>query len=141
MQIDELKPTDYDAVFALWNGTAGMGLRSLDDSRDGIAAFLRRNPHTCFAAREGGEIVGTILCGHDGRRGYIYHTAVRESRRGNGIGQELVQAVLNALEREGIRKAALVVYENNAGGNAFWQALGFGRRTDLIYRDRTLQAQ
>ena len=93
MTIRIMSVADYDAVFALWNATAGMGMRSLDDSREGIARFLRRNPATCFIAEENGAPVGVILCGHDGRRGYIYHTAVSERLRGCGIGRALVEAV------------------------------------------------
>lgn len=138
MTIRVMHISDYDSVFALWSATAGMGMRSLDDSREGIARFLRRNPSTCFVAEQDGLPVGVILCGHDGRRGYIYHTAVAESLRGRGIGRALVEAVKSALIREGINKVALVAFAVNEGGNRFWEKLGFTARGDLVYRNLTL---
>ena len=133
-----MKPEDYDGAYALWLSCSGMGLNDLDDSRDGFESFLRRNPTTCFTAWEDGELVGTILCGHDGRRGYIYHTAVRLDCRGRGIGIELVQASLEGLKEAGIHKAALVVFSNNQDGNAFWERQGFTLREDLTYRNQAL---
>lgn len=136
--IEIMRMADYDALRELWQATPGMGLRSLDDSREGLERFLARNPNTCFAARSAGELVGCILSGHDGRRGYIYHAVVAEQARGQGLGRRLVDRALEALRAEGIHKAALVVFADNAGGNAFWEALGFTRRGDLIYRNRSL---
>ena len=102
-----MKPEEYDGIYQLWRSCSGMGLNDLDDSREGMEAFLKRNPTTCFSAWEDGKIVGSILCGHDGRRGYLYHTAVLPDYRGRGIGTELVQAALKGLEEAGIHKAAL----------------------------------
>ena len=85
-----MTPIDYDAVYQLWRNTPGMGLNSTDDSREGIERYLRRNPTTCFVAEEDGQLVGVIMAGHDGRRGYIYHTAVLQDYRGRGIGRSLV---------------------------------------------------
>jgi ribosomal protein S18 acetylase RimI-like enzyme len=116
-----------------------MGLNTTDDSREGIAKYLARNPSTCFVAEEGGEIVGVILSGHDGRRGFIHHTAVKESRRGRGIGSALVERAMGALEKEGIQKVALVVFQRNQTGNAFWEKRGFTRREDLAYRNRAIR--
>lgn len=129
---------DYEQVYALWMGSSGMGLNNLDDSREGIARFLRRNPATCLVAEEGERVVGVILAGNDGRRGYLYHTAVAPDCRHRGIGSALVQAVLDALAAEGIHKAALVVFSRNQAGNAFWEAQGFTVREDLTYRNRVL---
>lgn len=129
---------DYDRVYALWLSCAGMGLNSVDDSREGIAKYLRRNPSTSFVAEENGAIVGAILSGHDGRRGYISHTAVHPDHRGKRIGAQLVDAALAALKAEGITKVALVAFSRNEAGNAFWEKMGFTQRTDLIYRNRTL---
>lgn len=129
---------DYEQIYALWLRSSGMGLNNLDDSREGIAGFLRRNPTTCLVAQEGERVVGVILAGNDGRRGYLYHTAVAPDCRHRGIGSALVQAVLDALAAEGIRKVALVVFSRNQAGNAFWEAQGFTVRDDLTYRNRAL---
>lgn len=128
---------DYSAVYSLWLSCKGMGLNDLDDSEEGISRFLARNPSTCFVAEDGG-IVGAILAGNDGRRGYIYHTAVSPEYRERGIGRELVNAALKALEALGISKAALVVFARNEDGNAFWERLGFTPRNDLIYRNKAM---
>ncbi len=132
--------SDYENVFDLWAGTAGMGMRNLDDSKDGIDRFLKRNPDTSFVAVEDNAVIGVILCGHDGRRAYIYHTAVKNDYRRNGIGEQLVNTVINALKTVGINKAALVVFKDNKIGNDFWQSIGFTERTDLIYRNISLNA-
>ncbi len=134
-----MRPADYDAVHALWLRTQGMGLNDVDDSREGIAKFLARNPTTCFVAEEDGQLVGVILTGHDGRRGYIYHTAVDARLQRRGIGRALVEAALDALEKEGISKAALLVFSRNETGNLFWEKLGFTVRDDLVYRNRALR--
>lgn len=138
MQIIPMTIEDYDAVYDLWLHTPGMGLNTADDSREGIAAYLRRNPTTCFTAKEGDRFLGAILAGHDGRRGYISHTAVREDAQRQGVGTALVEAVLEALQVEGIRKVALVVFARNEKGNAFWEKLGFTGRDDLVYRNKAL---
>lgn len=129
---------DYDAVYALWISTPGMGLSSLDDSREGIARFLARNPACCFVALSGGVLVGVILCGHDGRRGHIYHMAVANDYRKRGIGRALLDHTLNALRAEGINKASLYVFTNNHMGNAFWESVGFAARDDLTIRGMIL---
>lgn len=129
---------DYDDVYRLWTLTEGMGLNNLDDTKTGINIFLQRNPNTCFVATFHNEIIGTIISGHDGRRGYIYHTAVSENFRKKGIGQKLVALSLSALKTEGINKVALVVFSKNKLGNLFWEKIGFRKREDLIYRDKTI---
>ena len=130
--------SDYDALHALWLATPGMGLNTTDDSREGIAKYLARNPHTCFVAEQGGQLTGAIMAGHDGRRGFIHHTCVRADRQGQGIGRTLVEAALDALQAEGIHKVALVVFDRNEKGNAFWETMGFTTREDLVYRNRAL---
>ena len=115
-----------------------MGLNDVDDSREGIGRYLKRNPHTCFAAWEEDTLVGVILAGHDGRRGFLHHTAVHPDFRGLGIGTALVEAALAALAKEDITKVALVAFERNLEGNAFWEKLGFTAREDLVYRNRAL---
>ncbi len=136
--IRTMKMEDYEEVYRLWTETEGMGLRSLDDSEEGIGRFLKRNPATCFLCRSGEKLAGVILCGHDGRRGYIYHAAVDKAFRRRGIGKALVNKVLTALEKEGINKTALVVFDSNTAGNSFWESLGFTERCDLIYRNRAV---
>jgi len=138
MTIRLMTLADYQAVYALWLATPGMGLNTTDDSREGIEKYLRRNPSTCFVANDGGRIVGVIMAGHDGRRGFIHHTAVLPEYRGQGLGRRLVDNALAALEAEGIHKAALVVFEHNQLGNCFWEKLGFTSREDLVYRNRNI---
>lgn len=137
MNIRTMTIADYDKVYALWLSCKGMGLNNLDDSCEGIERFLKRNPDTCFVA-EDGELVGVIIAGNDGRRGYIYHTAVSPDHRRKGIAKALVNAALNALRDLGINKTALVVFERNADGNAFWESAGFTPRGDLVYRNKAL---
>lgn len=136
--IRKMCSADYSAVYDLWMSCKGMGLNNLDDSPAGIDKFLKRNPETCFVALENENLAGVILAGHDGRRGYIYYTAVRPGCRGKGIGSALVEAVLAAMHREGIHKVALVVFKRNTVGNAFWERMGFTDRTDLVYRNRAI---
>lgn len=138
MNIRKMTITDYDAVYALWLSCKGMGLNNLDDSREGIERFLKRNPETCFISEDDGKIVGVIIAGNDGRRGYIYHTAVARQYRKKGIAKALVNAVLEALRGLGINKTALVVFERNTDGNAFWEKMGFIPRCDLVYRNKAL---
>jgi ribosomal protein S18 acetylase RimI-like enzyme len=118
-----------------------MGLRSLDDSETGIRRYLERNPLTCFAAEENGELAGTILGGHDGRRGYIYHIAVKSDFHNRGIGRSLIKSVENALIQEGINKVALVSFKTNVGGNRFLKACGYPIRDDLVYRNKSLNEE
>lgn len=132
---------DYEAVSGLWHTTAGMGLRSLDDSKEGIRKFLERNPRTCFVAESSLAIIGAILCGNDGRRAYIYHTAVHMEHRNRGVGAALVAAVEQSLRDMGINKVALVAYTTNTAGNAFWEHIGYTLRHDLTYRNKTLMEQ
>lgn len=138
MEIRNMTNEDYDAVYRLWLDTPGMGLNDLDDSAEGVDRYLRRNPTTCFVAVEDERIVGVIMSGHDGRRGYIHHTAVAASRQRQGIGKLLLRHALDALEREEIKKVALVVFQKNETGNRFWESCGFSAREDLVYRNRAL---
>jgi len=138
MDIRIMNINDYEQVYALWVSTPNMGLNNLDDSKEGIAKYLMRNPDTCFVAEKKGNIIGVILSGHDGRRGYIHHAAVAENEQRNGAGTALVDAAMSALEREGITKVALVVFDKNEKGNAFWEKYGFIKRTDLVYRNKAI---
>lgn len=138
MTIRKITIDDYEKMYALWLSCKGMGLNDTDDSKDGIKRFLDRNPETCFAACENDDIIGVILVGNDGRRGFIYHTAVSHDCRGRGVGTALVNAVLEALKNLGITKTALVVFDRNEVGNAFWERQGFTARNDLVYRNKAL---
>lgn len=133
MNIREMTIMDYEQAYDLWTRTEGMGLDDIDDSKDGIARFLKRNPHCSFVAEDKGVIVGTILSGHDGRRGHLYHAAVDAEYRGQGIGKTLVKKVIDVFKREGITKCSLVVYRNNEIGNSFWIKSGWEKRLDLNY--------
>ena len=136
MNIREMTETDYDQVYQLWLSCVGMGLNDLDDSKEGIARFLQRNPQTCLVAVENQTIIGAILVGSDGRRAYIYHTAVHPDYRRRGIARQLVETVLTVLDELKIHKVALVVFKRNTEGNRFWEKLGFSVREDLIYRNQ-----
>lgn len=130
--------TDYDALQDLWLNTAGLGLNSIDDSREGIEKYLRRNPLTCFVAEDEGCIIGGILAGHDGRRGFIYHLVVEGDQRQRGIGRALTDAANEALRREGIVKVALLVLQQNKNANRYWEHLGYTTRPDIVYRNLEL---
>ena len=138
MNIRKMVIDDYDEVYALWTSCTGMGLNDLDDSKEGIDRFLKRNPDTCFVAKRDERIVGAILVGNDGRRGYIYHTAVASQYRKQGIARQLVETAMQELKQCGINKVALVVFNKNENGNAFWDKLGFTIREDLVYRNKAL---
>jgi ribosomal protein S18 acetylase RimI-like enzyme len=125
--------SDYDEVYHLWKNTPGVGLRSLDDSREGIKQFLRRNPTTNFVATLEERIIGVTLSGHDGRRGFLYHTCVEEAYRQRSIARQLVEHVVDAMRAEKITKLALICFSENNLGNHFWNALGWQLRTDLNY--------
>ncbi len=138
MLIRRMTIEDYDQVYTVWLSCQGMGLNNVDDSREGIAKYLKRNPKTCFVAVEDKRVIGAILSGHDGRRGTVRHTAVSPGCRGKGAGRRLVEAAVNGLKNEGITKVNLVVFSANENGNAFWEHMGFSRRDDLVYRNRAL---
>lgn len=140
MTIKLLTCYDHPRVSKLWLSTPGMGLNTADDGEEGFARYLRRNPNTCFIAEEEEALVGVILAGHDGRRGYLYHLAVLPAYRNRGIGRALVDAAMSALEKEGIHKTALVVFSKNAAGNAFWEKIGFTAREDLVYRNKNIHS-
>ncbi len=139
MEIRKMTVDDYDGVYALWMSCKNMGFNDVDDSREGIERYLRRNPETSFIAVEGGEVEGVILGGHDGRRGFIHHMAVREKCRRTGLGTKLLDTCLEALKREDISKVALLVFKYNEAGNAFWESQGFTVRDDLNYRNKALR--
>ncbi|SKB59660.1 N-acetylglutamate synthase [Lachnospiraceae bacterium] len=132
---------DYEGVHDLWLTIHGFSIRSIDDSREGVQKFLDRNPATSIVAEEDGEIVGALLCGHDGRRATFYHVCVREDHRMRGIGREMVVMAMKALKKEKITKVALIAFTKNDIGNAFWKRIGWTQRTDLNYYDFTLNTE
>ena len=138
MTIRPMTIDDYDRVYALWMSCKNMGFNDVDDSREGIGRYLRRNPTTCFVAEIDGALAGVILAGHDGRRGFVHHMAVGEDYRRQGVGAALVERALSALRAEDISKVALLVFRYNEAGNAFWEKMGFALREDLNYRNRAL---
>jgi ribosomal protein S18 acetylase RimI-like enzyme len=131
LKIRTMTPRDYAAVTKLWRATPGIGLHDVEDSRAGISAFLRRNPRMSFVAFDGAQLVGAILCGHDGRRGALHHLAVVQTHRKRGIGAVLVARCLAALARQQIQKCNIFVYRDNISGQAFWLHTGWKTRDDL----------
>ncbi len=125
---------DYDEVAALWHTIHGFAIRSVDDSYEGIHKFLKRNHDTSVVAVAQGKIVGTILCGHDGRCGYFYHVCVHEDFRKENVGEQMVEAAKKRLMDEDICRVNLVAFKTNKAGNAFWQSLGWNER-DVNYYD------
>lgn len=121
---------DFDDVLALWSAAEGVGLSDAD-ARESIERYLERNPGLSLLAWLDDSLAGAVLCGHDGRRGYIHHLAVRPPYRRRGIGRLLVQECLAGLRREKIQKCHLFVFTRNASAIAFWQAIGFTGRSEL----------
>ena len=133
---------DYDAIYALWTATE-QSLRALnpvDDSREGIDRYLKRNPNTCFAATDKDTVIGVILTGHDGRRGIIHHLCVHLDYRRMGIAGKLVDAAEEALKKEGIQKIFGLVFKDNDAANAFWENQGYSLRSNLNYRNKSFHA-
>ena len=139
-QIRPVTIDDYDAIFDLWSSTeqSRRALNPVDDSREGIARYLERNPRTCLAAVAGDRIIGVILTGHDGRRGMIHHLCVHPDFRRMGIAARLVSAAEEALKRVGIQKVFGLVFKDNETANAFWEKQGYSLRTNLNYRNKSL---
>lgn len=137
---------DYDGIFALWNSTeqSRRALNPVDDSRESIARYLKRNPNTCFLAvsKDGSgdaeEVAGVILTGHDGRRGIVHHLCVHPAYRREGVATTLVQKAEDALRAEGISKIFGLVFKDNDPANAFWESQGYTLRTNLNYRNKSL---
>ncbi len=139
--IRAMQITDYEKVYKLWKKIKGFAIRSIDDSEEGVERFLKRNSGISVVAEEDGQIVGAILCGHDGRRGCLYHVCVDPDYRLRGIGKEMVVFCMNALHKEGINKVSLIAFTANDIGNAFWKEIGWTKREDLNYYDFTLNTE
>lgn len=140
-KIREMQMEDYANVYRLWMGIKGFGIRSIDDSKEGVERFLRRNPTTSIVAEADRGIVGAILCGHDGRRGCFYHVCVEEGYRKHGIGKAMAVAAMKALQAERINKVCLIAFADNEVGNQFWKSVGWTFRQDLNYYDFTLNEE
>jgi len=137
VQLREMTLADYDEVYALWAASEGIGLSSAD-SREAIGAFLQRNPGLAFVAVDGDIIVGAVICGTDGRRGYLHHLAVRSSHKRQGIGRHLAQACLDRLREQGIEKCHIFVYRENHSARQFWESIGWVERVELVLMTKTL---
>lgn len=131
---------DYHEIYKLWKHTeeSSRALNPVDDSREGIERYLKRNPNTCFAAVMDGKIVGVILTGHDGRRGIIHHLCVHSAYRQLGIAGSLVTKAETALKEEGIQKVFGLVFKDNDIANSFWEYKGYTLRTNINYRNKSL---
>jgi ribosomal protein S18 acetylase RimI-like enzyme len=122
---------DYQKVYILWDKTEGLGLSDADE-KGNIARFLDRNPGTSFVAYDGNLLVGALLCGNDGRRGYVHHLTVRESHRRLGIGNQLIKSCLTKLAEMNIHKCHLFVYVDNSDAISFWERIGWEKRGELL---------
>ena len=130
ISIRTFRNSDYDRAYGIWRGTEGIGL-SEADSREGIRLFLRRNRGLSRVAVAGNRVIAAVLCGHDGRRGYLHHLAVARKWRRMGIGTSLVTSCLEGLRKEGIPKCNLFLFARNKKGRAFWKRVGWDVRSDI----------
>lgn len=128
---------DWDGINEVWRDHEGTN--PVDDSAEGFTRYIRRNPTTSFVAEDNGRIIGTILAGHDGRRGIFHHVSVLPEYQKQGVGKMLVESAMDALGKEGISKVLLVVFDHNKNGNEFWEHMGFTVRNDLIYRNKYIK--
>lgn len=140
-EIRSMTIEDFEEVHRLWMEVSGFGIRSIDDSREGVERFLKRNPGCSVTAVQNGRIVGSILCGHDGRTGALYHVCVKKEFRKHGIGKAMVVHAMEALKKEKINKVSLIAFTKNDIGNAFWKEIGWTRREDLNYYDFVLNEE
>jgi putative acetyltransferase len=137
--IREMSIDDYEEVFNLWSITEGIGLND-SDTRDNIEVFLQRNAGLSVVAEsDDGKIVGALLCGHDGRRGYFHHLAVSSVFRGNGVGKSLVIECLQKLKAAGIPKCHLFAFTDNIAGIGFWRHFGFNGRDNLCILSKDIK--
>ncbi|MBR6165465.1 MAG: GNAT family N-acetyltransferase [Clostridia bacterium] len=141
VRIQPMTVADYDDVRALWLTIRGFGIRALDDSYEDISRFIRRNPTTSVVARAGDRIVGSILCGSDGRQGALYHVCVAQEFRRRGIGTRMVNYCMQQLRLMGINKVSLIAFTRNDAGNAFWNQIGWTRKSDVNYYELILNQE
>ena len=140
VQILPMTEADYDAVRALWMTIRGFGIRAMDESREDVVRFIRRNPTTSVVAKADGRVIGSILCGSDGRQGALYHVCVAEEFRRQGIGTRMVGYCMQQLKALGINKVGLIAFTKNGGGNAFWKQIGW-KKVDVNYYEFVLNAE
>lgn len=129
--IRQMTIEDHAEVYALWKRISGFGMRTVDDSYENIRRFLVRNEGLSVVAVEDNRIVGTILCGHDGRTGAFYHVCVDQDYRGRGICGQMADACVEALKKEHVNRVSLIAFVTNAVGNAYWQKRGWTLREDF----------
>ncbi len=141
VRIQPMTVDDYGDVRALWLTISGFGIRTLDDSPADIRRFILRNPTTSVVARVGDRIVGSILCGSDGRQGSLYHVCVAREYRRRGIGTKMVGYCMQQLKLMGINKVSLIAFTRNDAGNAFWKQIGWTRKTDVNYYEFILNQE
>ena len=141
MTIRPVTEKDIEEIRTLWlaDPLCVRAMNAVDDSPEGLARYLRRNPDTCFLAEEDAAVRGVILAGHDGRRGMFHHLCVAEAWRRRGIATELVRHAEDALRAQGIQKVLLTAFRDNVAANAFWEKAGYPARADLNCRNRALR--
>ncbi len=137
IEIRIMKSDDYPGAIALWQSLPGLGLSSADD-RQAIELFLKKNPNTCFVAIKESIIVGTVLGGSDGRRGYLYHLAVHRDYQRKGLGRQLSEKCIEAMKTQGVKKCHIFVISSNLEGLHFWERLGWLVRTGIIVMSKDL---
>ena len=140
VQIQEMSIDDFDEVYELWKSIDEIVLTEID-THESISRFLERNPGFSYVARQDGEIVGVVLCSHDGRRGYIDHLAVRKSYRKQGIGKALVLRCLYNLMRVGIRRWNLYIFEGNQEAIEFWKKIGWSPKLNMVMMSQPISAE
>lgn len=128
--ISEMELQDYEPVMKLWAKTPGIGLSGADQ-KEKIAAYLERNPGFSLVARQGGVIIGAVLCGHDGRRGFIHHLAVDERHRRRSLGREMVRRCMQKLRDAGLEKCHVFLLVDNSEGRKFWTGIGWTARDEI----------
>jgi N-acetylglutamate synthase len=139
LDIRPMAAGDLEAVLALWQSMPGIGLNE-SDSPAQLRLFLARNPGLSLVAEDGRRIVAAVLCGHDGRRGFLYHLAVSPEFRQRGLGTQLVDQCLAALAADRVLKCNVLVYVDNDAGQEFWRRGGWSHRSDLILMQRPTES-
>jgi ribosomal protein S18 acetylase RimI-like enzyme len=124
IEIREFSIHDYDAAIELWQRVEGLEIAEGDD-KEGVAQFLARNLGLSRVATDGSAIIGVALCGHDGRRGHIYHLAVDPAYQGRGLGKCLLHECLDGLHRAGLKRVIIMVADDNPSGREFWKRSGY----------------